>query len=147
MASEEKSKKVKKSDAFASVAFWQFMVFILLLAFVWANEVFDLAARVFDEDPTQFSMYRAALLSAAVITAGVVAVGQTYERQRSVVKELMTTCLYCHRVQTHTGDWMHVEDFFLTHYPVDMQRGACTDCAAMLKSVEDRVGRTSDAEA
>lgn len=138
MATEPKTKIVAKIDAFASVAFWQFMAFVFLLCFVWVNEIFDLPAQVFDTDPVPFSVYRALLLSSAVILAGVVAVGNTYEKQRSLVQRLLMSCTYCHRVKTEDGGWMHVEDFFLTHYPIGMDRGVCAECESMLKSVGEK---------
>jgi hypothetical protein len=138
MESEAKSKIVTKIDAFASVAFWQFMAFIFLLCFVWVNELFDLPSRMFDAEPVPFSLYRAFVLSAAVIAVGVLVVGHTYEKQRTLVKRLLMSCAYCHRVKTEDGGWMHVEDFFLTHYPVGMDRGVCADCENMLKSVGEK---------
>ena len=138
MAQERKTKIISKIDAFSSVAFWQFMSFSVLLCFVWVEEKFDLTSMVFDTDPTPFNVYRAMLLSSVVILAGVVAVGNTYEKQRSLLKRLLMSCAYCHRVKTDDGSWMHVEDFFLTHYPVDMDRGVCADCESMLKTVAEK---------
>lgn len=131
----EKVMAVNKRDVFASVAVWQFMAFIFLLTFVWTSEILDLPALVFGANETPFNVYRASLLSAAVIVAGIIAVGHAYEKQRKLVKELMMTCLYCHRVKTDKGAWMHVEEYFLSHYPVSMDRSACPDCQKMLESV------------
>jgi hypothetical protein len=136
---KDKEKKKKKStmegDAFSSVAAWQFMSFILLLCMIWVNEYFDMASIVFDSDPNPFSLYRASMLSAVIITVGVVSVGHTYEKQRALIKPLLMSCLYCHRVQIDKEKWMHVEEYFVKHYPIDMNRGACPDCQAMLQSV------------
>jgi len=133
-----------RADAFSGIAMWQFMTFLLLLCYVWVHEYFDLTAKVFDTEPEPFSPYRAFLMSAAVITAGVITVGHTYERQRSLVRKLLMTCLYCHRVKTDEGSWMHVEEYFLTHFPVDMERGACPECEAMLKSVGEKAENLLD---
>jgi len=125
-----------KADAFSSMALWQFLAFIVLLCFVWASEIFDLPALVFGSEETKFNIYRVSFLSAAIITAGIIAVGHSYERQRRLVKQLLMTCLYCHRVKTDKGKWMHVEDYFLLHYPVAVDHNACPECQQMLKSVE-----------
>lgn len=135
---QRKGKITAKIDAFANVAFWQFMVFLFLLCFVWVNEVMDFAAIVFDTPVDEFNLYRGFILSAAVITGGVIAVGNTYEKQRKLVKSLLMSCAYCHRVKTDDGGWMHVEDFFLSHYPVGMDKGVCSDCETMLKSVGEK---------
>lgn len=130
--------KISNRDAFASVAFWQMMSFVLLVCFVWANEVLDLSFSMFGTEPASFNLYRASLLSAAIITAGIIAVGHTYERQKKVIQGMLMTCVYCHRVMHTDGQWEHVEEYFLRNYPVDMARGACPDCEKMLQSVGDR---------
>ena len=124
-----------KRDVFASIVLWQFMAFIFLLTFIWTSEILDLPFLVFGANETPFNIYRASLLSAAVISAGIVAVGHAYEKQRRLVKDLLMTCLYCHRVKTDKGCWMHVEEYFLAHYPVSMDRAACPECQKMLESV------------
>ena len=131
------SSLIPKRDAFASIAIWQFMAFILLICFVWTSEIFDLPSRVFGADETPFNMYRACLLTSAIIAAGVIAVGHAYEQQRKLVKNLLMTCLYCHRVKTEKGTWMHVEEYFTSHYPVAVDRKACPECQTMLKSIGD----------
>ena len=144
MAMEQKPRTKMRTDAFTRAAFWQFMAFIFLLCFVWANEIFDFSALMFGESPVPFSLYRAFLLSAAVIATGVVTVGDSYERQRALVKRLTTSCAYCHRVKSEDGGWMYVEDFFLSHYPVGVERGVCAECQSMLKSVDAKGKGTPD---
>jgi hypothetical protein len=125
-----------KGDAFSGMALWQFMAFIVLLCFVWTSEILDLPSMVFGAEETPFNLYRACLLTAGILTAGIIAVGHSYERQRRLVKELLMSCLYCHRVKTDKGEWMHVEDYFLAHYPVAVDRSSCPECQQMLKSIE-----------
>ncbi|MBN1673541.1 MAG: hypothetical protein JXR37_21020 [Kiritimatiellae bacterium] len=136
MTKQPETKVPVRTDAFASVALWQLIAFVLLICFVWASEVIDLPAIVFHIAPSPFNFYRVCILSAAIITAGIVTVGHTYERQRSLVKKLLMTCLYCHRVKTTKGEWVHAEEYFLNHYPVAMDRGACPDCGKMLETTE-----------
>jgi len=68
MANEEEVKINLRRDAFASIAIWQIAAFIFLLCLVWFNELLDIPAMMFGAEPTPFSLYRACLLSAAVIT-------------------------------------------------------------------------------
>ncbi len=134
----EEMKKVKtRRDAFARIAFWQSMAFLFLLCFVWANEMLDLPHLVFDAARSPFNPYRAWLLTAVVMAAGIFAIGYTYEQQRGILRRLLKTCMYCHRVQTPDGSWEHVEEYFIRHYPVPMDRVACGACEKMLLSVND----------
>ena len=133
----ETSKTTPRTDAFASIALWQFLSFILVICFVWVNEVLDLPALIFGVPKTGFSFIRGCILSAAVITAAVIAVGHTYEKQKSLIRKLLKTCLFCHRVKTETGSWMHVEEYFLQNFPVAVDHSACPDCEQMLESVKE----------
>ena len=125
-------------NAFSRVAFWQLMVFVLLLCFAWANELIDLPALVFGATPTTPDYYRLSFLSAGIITAAIVAIGHTYEKQKSVVATLMESCPYCHRVKTSSNVWQHVHEFFTQTYLLDVQHGLCPDCKTMLDAVNEK---------
>ena len=131
---EEKKVRINK-DAFASVAIWQIVAFIALILFIWVNGLLDIPARVFGAEPTPFSMFQACMLTAAAITAAVICVGHTYEQQRSLLRKLLETCIYCHRVKTPEQEWEHVESYFIKHYPVGMDRSVCPHCQDMLEEV------------
>jgi len=146
MANEEEVKINLRRDAFASIAIWQIAAFIFLLCLVWFNELLDIPAMMFGAEPTPFSLYRACLLSAAVITAGVVVIGHTYEKQRSLLKKLLETCMYCHRVKQPNGEWEHVEVYFIRHYPIAMSRGACPECREMLQHAHKKDGSDGPVE-
>jgi hypothetical protein len=144
MQREEEIKINARKDAFARIAFWQYMAFIFLLCVVWVIEVLDIPRRVFGVESTPFSLYRACLLTAAVIGAAVIAIGHTYEQQRALLRKLLKTCLYCHRVKTSFGKWEHVEEYFIKHYPVSMERGACPACEEMLSLMNKEGANVSD---
>lgn len=130
-------KRTSTGDAFASVAFWEFMAFVLLACFIWVSEYYDLPALVFGGEKTTFSWLRACILTAGVITAGIVAVGNTYLRHRAVLKKMLTSCIYCHRVQHEDGTWERVDEFFMRHYSLDVNPGTCADCQKMVAAVGD----------
>jgi hypothetical protein len=130
--------KLSSNDAFASVAFWQLMSFVLLLCFIWVSEIIDLPKLIFDSEETPFSLYRVCVLSAAVITAAIISVGHTYERQKAVIGRMLMTCVYCHRVMHEDGSWEHVEEYFMRNYPMEVGHGACPACENMLQSVQDK---------
>jgi len=134
--SEYKDGARTRTDAFTNVAFWQLMAFVFLMCFIWLNEYMDLPAIVFGTCAVGFDPYRAAMLSAGVITAGIITVGHTYERQRKMVQQLVQTCLYCHRVMNEDGRWEHVEEYFVRNFPVSLNTSACPDCQQMLEAVD-----------
>lgn len=132
MNPDEEVKVRARRDAFASIAFWQILAFVFLLAFVWASELLDFPAQAFGDEGGRFSIYRASIISAAIIAVAIIVVGHTYEKQRVLLKNLLKTCMYCHRVKTPEGRWEHVEVYFIRHYPIPMDRTSCPSCEAML---------------
>ncbi|TFH14644.1 MAG: hypothetical protein E4H02_09490 [Lentisphaerales bacterium] len=134
--------KLSIGDAFSRVAFWQLMAFVFLGCFVWVVELFDLSSTMFGTAPMPFNLSRTFLLSGGIITAGIIAVGHTYEQQRAIVKGVVSTCLYCHRVQSSDGRWEHVNEYFLKHYPVDSNHLVCSDCETMLADVKKYTEKT-----
>lgn len=136
---EQKIEMSARKDAFASVAFWQLMAFVLLICVVWAIEVLDLPRLIFGADPSPFDLFRVCLVSAAIITAAIVTVGHTYEQQRGIINNLLKACLYCHRIQGPNGSWEHVEEYFMKYYPISLERGPCPDCEKMLNAIDTRV--------
>jgi hypothetical protein len=138
MHKEEERKISVRRDSFTSIAVWQVVTFSLLLLFVWASELLDAPAHLFGSAPTPFSIYRVSVLTLGILAAAIVAVGHTYEQQRGLLRRLLKTCLYCHRVETPQGVWEHVEEYFIRHYPVPMDRVACPACEQMLESVADK---------
>lgn len=136
--SNKSTRATVKLDAFSKIAFWQLMVFVMLLCFVWANEIMDLPNAWFGVDPSPFNVYRGCIFSALIIVGAIVAVGHTYEQQKAVVQNLLMTCAYCHRVRTGPVVWEHVEEYFLKHYPLDVRKGICPECDTMLKDLGDR---------
>lgn len=121
-----------RRDAFASIAFWQILAFVFLLVFVWASELLVFPSQAFGDEGGRFSIYRASIISAAIIAVAIIVVGHTYEKQRVLLKNLLKTCMYCHRVKTPEGRWEHVEVYFIRHYPIPMDRTSCPSCEAML---------------
>lgn len=141
MSNDDADKPLNEKDAFASVAFWEFMAFLILLLSIWVSEIMDLPSMLLGAPQSEFNFARACLLSAVVITAGIVAVGHTYERQKTLIRRLLMTCTYCHKVLGADGKWEYVEEYFTRHYPMSLERGACPACEDMLKSLNERQAR------
>jgi len=54
------------------------MTFIMLILLVWVNEVQDMPALLFNTKPQDINIFRGCLLTAGVLMAAIVAVGNTY---------------------------------------------------------------------
>lgn len=128
-----------------AVAFWQFTTFLLLLLMVWVNEIFDLQARVYGTDPSPPNYFRAAFISACVIAAAIITVGNTYLKQKKILAGLVTVCAKCHKVEIDGNIWHDIESCISDYSHLAISHGFCQDCHADEVSHLDNEPRVSDA--
>lgn len=122
----------------ASIAFWQFMGFLLLIGLIWLNELINLTALIWGEDlKMQPNMFRGALLTSAVLLVAIIIVGHTYEQQKRVIGGIMTVCSYCKRVRLKHEAWEQIEEYVARKSDATFSHGICPDCfekhAGMIK--------------
>jgi hypothetical protein len=115
---------------FAAIASWQFAAFALLLLLIWANELFDLPAWVYDQAPREPNIFAASLLSAFVLATAILTVGQTYAKQKELLAGMITVCLHCHKVRLDDDAWEAIERYLSTRMPVEFSHGFCPECFA-----------------
>lgn len=126
-----------RKDAFARIAFWQFMAFTFLLVFAWANAILDFPSIVFGTQRLPFDLYRTCMMTAGIMAAAVVTVGHTYEQQKVLLKQYLVACPYCNRVQVNADNWTHAEEYFMEHSPIPVTKTACPSCEKMLTELHE----------
>jgi hypothetical protein len=122
------------------IAFWQLIAFLVLISAVWLNEALDGPALLFGLPAKAPDWDRAAILTAAVCVALLIAVIPLYIHKRNALRESITICSYCRRVQDEAKSWAHVEAFFTNRAYTTVSHGVCPECSA--KVMHDyRAGR------
>jgi hypothetical protein len=117
---------------FAYIAFWQGLVFLMLLLLVWANEILDLRAILFNASPRPPDLTRGCIASAGVFLAAIIVVGNTYLQQRRIIRGLLTICCYCHKIRVDRDAWERVEEYIGKYNMVEFSHGICPDCHGKL---------------
>lgn len=124
-------------DPFAYIAFWQLMTFIILILLVWINELKDGASFFFKESPHEFSVFRACILTAAVLVAAVITIGNTYLQQQRVLKSMISVCSNCHRVRLNDEVWQRLEEYIGERSLLTFSHGLCPECTKeLMKTIE-----------
>jgi cytochrome c553 len=124
-------------DPFAYIAFWQLLTFIALILMVWINELRDGATLVFDASPSEVNLFRAFLLTAAILVAAIVTIGNTYLQQQRVVKDLVSVCSNCHRVRLNSTVWQKMEEYIGERSLLSFTHGLCPECSSeLMKTIE-----------
>ena len=115
-------------DPFAYIGFWQFMTFIMLILLVWVNEVRDMPALLFNTDPQDINIFRGFLLTAAVLVAAIVTIGNTYLQQKRVLNSLISVCSNCKKVRVNQNQWKQMEEYISDNSLLTFTHGLCPDC-------------------
>lgn len=126
-------------DPFAYIAFWQLMTFVMLIIMVWINELRDGAAIFFDTPVTGFNIFRVCLLTAAVLVAAIITIGNTYLQEQRVVKSMISVCSNCHRVRLNNDVWQKMEEYIGERSLLSFTHGLCPECTKdLMKTIEKK---------
>ena len=138
MKEKNKSTSMPK-DPFAYIAFWQLMTFIILILLVWINELRDGATIFFHTSSGEFNIYRASILTVAVLIAAIITVGNTYLQQQRVLKSMISVCSNCHRVRLNDAVWQKLEEYIGERSLLSFTHGLCPECTKeLMKTIEKK---------
>jgi hypothetical protein len=124
---------VHKKDGLLSVAFWQFMAFLLLILTIWLNEQMDFSAMWFGTAPQKANLFRGFVLTAAVLVVSVVTVGHTYVQQKRIISGLLTVCARCRMIRVDDELWKHMDEYVSEHSLALISHGLCPGCFAAMQ--------------
>lgn len=115
------------------------MTFIMLLLLVWFNELRDAPSLFFDTPAEGPDYVRGCLMTAAVLVAAIVTIGNTYLQEHRVLNSLISVCSNCHRVLINHVTWQKMEDYISDTSMLSFTHGLCPECKEqILKTIRDR---------
>ncbi|MDD5678093.1 MAG: hypothetical protein PHW60_08910 [Kiritimatiellae bacterium] len=128
-------------DPFAYIGFWQFLTFIMLILLVWFNEIRDMPALLFNTEPQEVNIFRGCVLTAAVLVAAIVAIGNTYLQQKRVLNSMISVCSNCNKVRVNDNQWKQMEAYISDNSLLTFTHGLCPDCMAkVMQTIDQRNG-------
>jgi hypothetical protein len=112
------------------IALWQFAAFLMLLLFIWANELLGLSRLIFNTaaQTEDIDYFGCALLSACVILTAIVVVGHSYIQEKDLLQGFVTVCSRCRKVRINQEVWEEVENFVSQRSKVTFSHGLCPTC-------------------
>ena len=124
---EKEIKRRIRRYPFAYIAFWQMMVFVLLICLVWVNEQCDLPMLFFGvaQDP---NIFRGWLLTAGVLMTAIIMVGNAYLQQKRMIQGLLVVCSYCGKIKIAQDAWESMQDYLVKSSDVAFSHGICPEC-------------------
>jgi len=131
-------------DPFAYIGFWQFLTFIMLILLVWVNEVRDMPALLFNTSPQDVNIFRGCLLTAGVLVAAIVAIGNTYLQQKRVLNSMISVCSNCNKVRVNQNQWKQMEEYISDNSLLTFTHGLCPDCMEkVMQTISQRTAAKS----
>jgi len=139
--------KTMKHDGFFMVAFWQLMVFVMLILVIWANEMLNLSSLWFNTSSEDPNFYRGCALTISVIIIAIVTVGQTHLQQKRIIKELVVVCSGCRKMRVDTKVWAHLDHYLQDNSLAKISHGLCPKCYQIaIKDADDYRKQSSSAD-
>jgi hypothetical protein len=107
--------------------------FLLIVAIIWMDEIFDLPHLLFGAAPTPLRLGEGFLESALTVAVGTVIVSITYRAFRRIeyLESLVVMCAWCRRVRAQE-EWLTVEAFLERQHNARTTHGICEGCAAVI---------------
>lgn len=105
--------------------------FLLIVAIIWMDEIFDLPHLLFGAAPTPVRLGEGWLESVLTVAVGTVIVSITYRAFRRIeyLESLVVMCAWCRRVRAQ-DEWLTVEAFLKQQHNAHTSHGICEGCAA-----------------
>jgi hypothetical protein len=134
---EKEMKERLKLKSLSYVALWQFIGFFLLLCLVWVNETMDLPNLFFGIEHAELNIFRACVLSSAVILCAIIVVGNTYIQQKHIIKGLLLVCSSCQKIKINEEKWKDMDEYVTEHSLAAFSHGMCPECYQKLEAEID----------
>ena len=111
----------------------------MLILLVWVSEVRDMPALLFGTEPQDVNIVRGCLLTAAVLVAAIVAIGNTYLQQKRVLNSMISVCSSCNKVCVNQNQWKQMEEYISDNSLLTFTHGLCPDCTEKaMQSINQR---------
>ena len=127
MKAREIRRRINKRP-FAYIAFWQMMVFGLLICLIWISEIWDLPALYFGTATGDTSLVRDWVLTAAVVICALITMGNTYLQQKHIIHGLLVVCSSCGKIKIKKDVWQEMQGYLVKHSMAALSHGMCPEC-------------------
>lgn len=114
-----------------NVLLYQALAFAAVIAFIWANEVFDLPHLILGSPATKVNLREAVFESGCTAILALMVLGFT-RKFLSHIKYLegfIVVCAFCKKVRVGEDTWVPIEEFVRDRAPVEFSHSLCPSCA------------------
>jgi hypothetical protein len=122
--------------------FWHGAGFIIIVALLWTDEIFNLKFHLFGGEPEEINFLRVTATSGVLIVLWMFSAYKIYQvvSRLTYLESFLRICSWCHKLQADK-EWLAVEYYFAQETGRKMSHGICPACAAKFAA---NLGRTLD---
>jgi hypothetical protein len=113
---------------------YEVVAFLVIILFIWLDEVLDLPHLVFGAAVTPVNWYESLMESVVVAVVGVVIVFYThriFERMK-YLEGILPVCASCKKIRDKENAWHPIESYIRDRTDADFSHSICPECATRL---------------
>jgi hypothetical protein len=116
------------------VFIYEYTGFIILLLFIWLNEIVDIPHLCFGAPVTVINWQESLFETLLILITGGFTVIQTKKMLKRLVflEGMLQVCASCKKILTDEGTWKQMETYIRNHSDVSFSHGVCPTCAKEL---------------
>ncbi|MDH7553315.1 MAG: hypothetical protein GYA16_08485 [Spirochaetes bacterium] len=125
---------MKPKDTIRKIIVIEIVVFLLIIVFIWAEEIFDLPHLLLNAEPTPVN-YEESLIETFIFTA--IFGFLVYHTIRLLIRlrnleSYVRICAGCNKIYVE-GRWVALEEYFNRYANKKTSHGLCDDCRKYYK--------------
>ena len=112
------------------VIIFEVIVFGILIALLWIDEIFDVPHTVFGAAATPVNWFESILETVLVSALGItiVSLSWLFLKRIKYLEGLLSVCSFCKKVRVGKK-WVPIEQYIHEHSEADFSHGLCPECA------------------
>ncbi|MGA1843663.1 MAG: hypothetical protein ACMUIS_03765 [bacterium] len=149
---------MQKTDFSIKIPMIEIVGALLVIVFLWIDELLDLPHLLFGSTPTPVNVTESILETVIIAFLVTILVVVTLRLLRKIkyLEGLLHMCVFCKRIRSN-GDWLAIEQFIGDHSHAEFSHGLCPDCVEKhygeflgpqkVKSIIDHMNNSRESEA
>jgi len=120
---------MKKKSVARRILFYQFAGFVVVLAILWLDEIFDFPHAVFDMPATPVNWAESTIETLLVVFLGIFVMCATHRLLMRIryLEGFLRICSFCKKIRVG-GEWVPIEDYITEHSASQFSHGLCDAC-------------------
>lgn len=113
---------------------FEMIAFVLVIALIWLDEVFDIPYLVLGSVKTPVNWRESLFESVCIALLGAVIVyfsKKIFQRMK-YLEGFLPVCAACKKIRDEDGNWQQIESYIRARSAAEFSHGICPECAAKL---------------